>query len=521
MNRPAPASGSGTASAPGDDALLCAAFDAVRAGICVIDVDGRFVRVNPAFCALTGFGADELISKPWTLAAPANIAAQAERFLPAVLADSSRIPDRWKIRCKDGTLIDALVSFRPLTHQGAQFAVLSFSDITASQRADEEIRDLKRDLENSLLERTEMLRRNRNVLLELAALDKSNRPLALQAILGASARTMGVERVSYWRLAGDRSAIECEMLYVLSHGGIDTTFAGTRLSAARFPRYFAAIIENKPVVAPDAQTDPATAEFTQDYLAPRGITSMLDAPVWLRGQVVGVICHEHIGAAREWTPEEVDFSSSMATMISLTLEAARRHELNEALVRSEEKYRHVVENANEAIVIAQDGCIRYANPQTSRLSGYSPEELHAKPFLDFVFDEDKALVAANYMKRMRGEPAESSYDFRIIDKQGTVRWLNINAVSLDWEGRPATLNFLTDISENKALQQYLQRNLAEREALLQSALVGITFAVDRHLTWVNETYARMLGYRREELIDQMSLVHFPDKASYEAFGASA
>lgn len=518
MNRAVPTADSSGLASPG---LLHAAFDAIRAGICLVDAGGRFVLVNPAFCAMTGFSAAEFIGQPWTLAAPPEIAGQADRFLPAVLADSARIPDRWKIRRKDGVMIDALVSFRPLTHDGVRYAVLSFSDITEAKRADDEIRNLKRELENSLVERTEMLRRNRNVLLELAALDKSNRPLALQAILGASARTMNVERVSYWRLAGDRSAIECEMLYVLSHGGADTTFAGTRLSAGRYPRYFAAIIENRPVVASHARVDAATAEFARDYLVPTGITSMLDAPVWLRGEVVGVICHEHIGTAREWTPEEVDFSSSMATMISLTLEAARRHELNEALVQSEEKYRHVVENANEAIVIAQDGCIRFANPQTSRLSGYSPEELHAKPFLDFVFDEDKPLVAANYMKRMRGEQAESSYDFRIVDKQGTVRWLNINAVSMDWEGRPATLNFLTDISENKGLQQYLQRNLAEREALLQSALVGITFAVDRHLTWVNETYARMLGYRREEMIDQLSLMHFPDKASYEAFGASA
>lgn len=282
--------------------LLHAAFDAVRAGICVVDAGGRFVLVNPAFCAMTGFSAAEFIGQPWTLAAPANIAAQAERFLPAVLADSARIPDRWKMRRKDGILIDALVSFRPLTHEGARYAVLSFSDITEAKRADDEIRDLKRDLERTLLERTELLRRNRNVLLELAALDKSNRPVALRAILGASARTMGVERVSYWRLAGDRSTIECEMLYVMSSGGIDSTFAGTQLSASRFPRYFNAIIENKPVVAPDAQTDPATAEFTQDYLIPTGITSMLDAPVWLRGQVVGVICHEHVGPAREWTP---------------------------------------------------------------------------------------------------------------------------------------------------------------------------------------------------------------------------
>lgn len=505
----------------GPDAILRAAFDVMRIGICLIDAQGCFVSVNQAFCTMTGFTAGELDCKPWTMAAPADVAARADAFLHAVLADSPGVPDRWKLKRKDGSLIDALISFRPLQYAGAQFAVLSFSDITDAKRADDRIRDHNRDLERSISERTAVIRRNRNVLLELAALDKSDRQMALQSILGAAARTLELERVSYWRLSGDASAIDCEMLYILSRGGVDAAFAGARLTSDRYPRYFAAILENRPVVAAEAQTDPATAEFAPDYLIPRNIGSMLDVPVWLRGKVVGVLCHEHVGPAREWTAEDIDFASSAATMISLTLEEARRHELNEALVRSEEKYRHVVENANEAIVIAQDGRIRYANPQTSRLSGFPPEELDAKPFLDFVYPEDKALVADNYLKRLRGEQAAASYDFRIIDKASRVRWLNINAVTLEWEGRPATLNFLTDISETKALQQDLQRNLAEREALLQSALVGISFAVNRRLTWVNETYARMLGYRREELVGALSLLHYPDEASFESFGASA
>ncbi len=512
---------SGTPAAAGPDAILRAAFDVMRVGICLIDAQGLFVSANQAFCKMTGFTDRELAGKPWTLAAPPDIAAQADTFLRAVLADSPDIPDRWKLKRKDGSLIDALISFRPLQHAGAQFAVLSFSDITDAKRADDRIRDLNRDLERSITERTAVIRRNRNVLLELAALDKGDRLLALQAILGAGARTLDIERVSYWRLAGDAASIECEMLYVLSRGSLDASFTGARLTATRYPNYFAAIVENRPVVAAEAQTNPATAEFAPDYLIPRNISSMLDVPVWLRGKVVGVLCHEHVGTAREWTAEDIDFASSAATMISLTLEEARRHELNDALVRSEEKYRHVVENANEAIVIAQDGRIRYANPQTSRLSGYLPEELDSKPFLDFVYPEDKPLVADNYLKRLRGEQAAASYDFRIIDKASQVRWLNINAVTLEWEGRPATLNFLTDITETKALQQDLQRNLAEREALLQSALVGISFAVNRRLTWVNETYARMLGYRREELVGQLSLLHYPDESSYEAFGASA
>jgi PAS domain S-box-containing protein len=210
-------SGSLSHSPPGSavpypDGILRAACEAVRVGICLVDADGRFAIVNPEFCRMTGFTAEECIGQPWTIVAPPDVTAKADAFLRAVLADSTRIADRWKLKRKDGALIDALVSFRPLQHEGRQYAVLSFSDITEAKRADDRIRDHNRDLERGIAERTAVIRRNRNVLLQLAALEKHDRLPALQAILGAGARTLEIERVSYWQLAGDASSIECEML---------------------------------------------------------------------------------------------------------------------------------------------------------------------------------------------------------------------------------------------------------------------------------------------------------------------
>jgi PAS domain S-box-containing protein len=484
--------------------FLAAALDAARMGICFVDDEGRFLEANPAFCEMTGFARAELIGKSWTIAAPPHIAAQADRFLRAVLADSSRMPGQWKIHRKNGEQFDALVSFRPLTHDGRRCAVVTFADLTA--RIDQH---------------TEVIRRHRDVLLELAALDKSDRRRALERILAADSGTLGVERVSYWAIVGAGKAIECQASHLLSSNGPDAAFVGQRLNASDYPVYFAAVLANRPVVANLAQTDPKTCEFTDSYLKPNGITSMLDVPVWFQGKVVGVVCHVHVGRARMWTAEEIDFASSVAGMVSSTLEAARRRELVDALSLSEEKYRRVVENASEAIVVAQDGYIRYANPQTTKLSGFAPEELLAKPFLDFIHPEDRARVRDNYVRRLRGEAVDTSYEFRIHDKHGQMRWININAVVLDWEGRPATLNFLTDITAVRNLQDNLQRSLAERDVILKSALVGISFAINRRHLWVNDTFARMLGYEAYELMGKESVVHFPDRKSWEAFGAEA
>jgi len=631
-----------------DAEFLVAAFNVARIGICVVDDRGRFIEANPAFCELTGFAREDLVGRSWTLAAPAEIAAQSDRFLQAVLTDSSRVPGQWKIRRKDGREVDALVSFRALERSGGgRCAVLTFSDITdrieaelrlkdsetrfrqiaenvrevlwvtdpaksqmlyvspAYQRvwgrgvddllrnplsfvdaihpedrarviaafpkqargdydevyrivrpdggvrwirdrafpvtnekgevyrvtgiasditdtklAEAESRRLQVDLERRIAERTEAIRRQSTVLLELAALGKADKSAALEKILAADARTLGIERVSYWSLDGS-AAIVCEALYSLKTGATDPAFAGTRLAATDYPTYFAAVLANRPVAANVAQTDPATREFAEGYLKPLGITSMLDVPVWFQGKVVGVICHEHIGPAREWSGEDISFASSVASMVSLALEESRWQEAVDALTRSEEKYRQVVENANEAIAVVQDGRIRYANPQCTRLSGFTLEELYAKSFLDFVHGDDTQLVLGNYMKRVRGEDAESSYEFRIIDKAGHVHWVHINAVAMQWEGRPATLNFLSDVTERHELQETLARSLAEREGILKTAPVGISFASNRRHRWVNDAFAAMLGYDKSELMGQSSLMHFDDRESWEAFGAEA
>ena len=77
-----------------DPEFLAAAISVARIGICFVDDKGIFIEVNPAFCELTEFARDELIGKPWTLAAPPEITAQARRFLAAVLSDSSKIPSQ-------------------------------------------------------------------------------------------------------------------------------------------------------------------------------------------------------------------------------------------------------------------------------------------------------------------------------------------------------------------------------------------------------------------------------------------
>ena len=151
---------------------------------------------------------------------------------------------------------------------------------------------------------------------------------SLRLVTEATAHAVEVERVSVWLYEDDRLTIRCIDLYELSAARHSE---GTVLAAADYPSYFKALEDGAFIAAHDANKDPRTKEFSDSYLSPLGITSMMDVPIRLKGGVVGVVCYEHVGHARRWTMEEENFARSPADYISLAMEADERRRAEEAL----------------------------------------------------------------------------------------------------------------------------------------------------------------------------------------------
>ncbi|MBW1799333.1 MAG: PAS domain S-box protein, partial [Deltaproteobacteria bacterium] len=128
-----------------------------------------------------------------------------------------------------------------------------------------------------------------------------------------------------------------------------------------------------------------------------------------------------------------------------------------ALQDSEEKYRLLVDNAGDAVFIAQDGILKFTNPKTRELVGYTAEELAQVPFSDLIHPEDRDMVLEKHQKRLQGEKLPAPYSFRIVPRHGGELWVQLNPVLVNWEGKPATLNFLRNINELRRLESQLQR----------------------------------------------------------------
>ena len=182
--------------------------------------------------------------------------------------------------------------------------------------------------EESLRRRTERILEHLSVLHRLAAMGESALPAALARITETAARTLEVARVGVWLFNPDRSAMTCVCLHA---DGVTSHRTGLELDFARHPRYFAALGERRTIAADDAPRDPRTSDLAGGYFVPLGIVSTLDVPVRIRGEIVGVVCHEQTGSTRVWSPEEEHFAASISDLVALAIEASRRREVEDDL----------------------------------------------------------------------------------------------------------------------------------------------------------------------------------------------
>ena len=131
-------------------------------------------------------------------------------------------------------------------------------------------------------------------------------------------------------------------------------------------------------------------------------------------------------------------------------------ETEEALRLSEEKYRLLVENANDAIFIVQAGQIKFANQKANQIGNALGVELDRVPFAQYIHPDDRDMVLDRHERRIKGEKPPATYAFRLVGHEDQEIWIELNAVRINWQGKPATLNFLRDITLQQKLEKQLQ-----------------------------------------------------------------
>ena len=155
---------------------------------------------------------------------------------------------------------------------------------------------------------------------------------------------------------------------------------------------------------------------------------------------------------------DTDGSSKYKEKIAaLESEVRRLEKVQSELAESEEKYRLLVDHANDAIFIVQDGQVKFPNARGKEIGRALGVDLEQISFIDYVHPQDQEMVIDRHLRRLQGETLPNSYSFRLVGSTGERMWVALNAVLIAWEGKPATLNFLRDITAQKELESHLDQ----------------------------------------------------------------
>ncbi len=176
-----------------------------------------------------------------------------------------------------------------------------------------------------------------------------------------------------------------------------------------------------------------------------------------------------------------------------------------------EKYRLFVERASEGIVLIHERKIVYINPRALKGIGYSKKEVINHNFDEFVHPDDKEMVLKYYLQKSKGHEITTVF-FRVIDKGGSIKWVESRSSVLTYEGRPALLASFIDITERKRMEEALLESERQKESILDSLVEHVIHEdKDMRIQWPNRAACESVGMSREGLIGRHCYEIWPQR----------
>lgn len=193
--------------------------------------------------------------------------------------------------------------------------------------------------------------------------------------------------------------------------------------------------------------------------------------------------------------------------------------IEEALRESENKFKALAEEAGVGVFLVQDGIFKYLNKRLAEMNGYTVEELlNKKGPKDLVLPEDWPLVEEKIQKRFSDECQAVQYEVRGLTKDNRILHLEVYGSRTLYQGRPALIGTLIDITERKQTEEALLESENKYRSVVENSLAGFYIIQDHLFRFVNQRWCEMLGYSYEEVVDRLNpieITHPDDKKIVE------
>jgi PAS domain S-box-containing protein len=283
----------------------------------ITDCDKQIKYINPVGLKLLGYSDGEILGRDVDIILPDHGDLDSIYNIPKnYTKDFETI-----LKSKNGESIPILLSTSYISKKSVHLGVLYMGTDIRKRKA---IEREKRAVAKRTINR-------QSILLEMYKEDLSDLGNTLKYVTETVSKALNVDRVSVWFFNPEKTVLKLSDLYILQDNHHEKDLV---LDSDEYPAYIDALKKSHNITAENAITHPDTKEFKDSYTKPLGIQSMMDVPIWLQGDMVGVLCFEQTRSMKKWTFEEQDFAASTSYIISLSLEATRREDAQKQIINS-------------------------------------------------------------------------------------------------------------------------------------------------------------------------------------------
>ncbi len=459
-----------------------AIFADIEEGYYEITLTGDIKRFNESLCTILGYPAGDLSRMSyWQLMNDASARQASEAFERVLQTGKAIKTSLWEINTKTGEkrILSASISLmrseagEPLGFQGI------VRDVTERKQAEARYEKLLDTLEhrNTLLRTAAELSQATSGILKPDALLSQVVNLLQERFDLYHVGLFLVDHTGQWADEANKWAVLRASAGVAAQGlskqdhKVDLKESST-ISWA---------ITHKKAHQYALSSDEERASF-DNYVFPMTQTELV-LPLIDRDEAIGALTIQSVQASA-FSDEDVAALQMMAKQLANAIanahlydaierELAERKRTEKALRLSEERHRTLIENANEAIFVIQDGELKFFNSQLVKMTGYSSETFESVPFIRFVHPDDREMVQRYHIQRLQGKDAPTTYTFRAVDNDGRTKWAQLSAVTISWEGQPAVLSFMADITQQKLAEQALRESEERYRNIFETAAYSI------------------------------------------------
>jgi PAS domain S-box-containing protein len=199
----------------------------------------------------------------------------------------------------------------------------------------------------------------------------------------------------------------------------------------------------------------------------------------------------------EISSRPIQYRSGTA-IISILRDITERRKAKEALIESEKRYRTLVDQLPDYIIVNRNGVLLYVNPAAARMLGYDPTEITGMTIDRFISPGSMPRVVDAMSRRVSGEPV-GLYEIDIVSSDHSLRTVIVKGVLIQFDDAQATLTVLTDITQRKQAEEALRASEDRYRKIGELIPFGVWMAdVHGNFTYLSQSFIDLLGLSNEE-----------------------